>query len=280
MITGIFTYFANSVRNVGKSEKDLLSIKQIQNLVTDLRHDLNHIMPFDPSNKSPLDGYPRLERFYTYRVKAFTTITNEAKFLEIDPTKITYKSSINELGETQWNKFKELDNFFNIPVKFSDRRDALENATVNLSHKVDCSKDFTDPLLKEKFKLPLSVIDFYIFSNNEKILYRYYPEPNAFVGKFKFDLDNELINVRNYGLDAKSKIGLIKSFQVTPIFDHSYFQENLNEPFQLHFQKFFIKVATLVQGNSNRGPQAKPYVVNFNVTNPQLNGEKFHRGTF
>ena len=35
-----------------------------------------------------------------------------------------------------------------------------------------------------------------------------------------------------------------------------------------------------VQGDSNRGPQAKPYVVNFNITNSQLNGDKFPQGHF
>ena len=280
VITGIFSYFANSVRNVEKSEKDLNSIKQIQTLVTDLKFDLNHVLPFNPYNKIPLDGFPRIERFYAYRIKAFNNLSNEAKFLDIDSTKITYKSSINEAGQIQWSKSRELDNFFNTPVKFSDSWDALENAAVNLSHRIDCSKDFDDPILQNKLILPLIVQDLYLFSNKEKILYRYYPKPHYFVGRFKFNSDNEIIEAKNYGLSSKSKDGLIRSFQVTPIFDHIYFQENVNEPYELHFQKYFFRVATLVQGNSKRGPQAKSYVVNFNITNPQLNGEKFNRGVF
>jgi len=280
VITGIFNYFANSVRNVEKSEKDLNSIKQLQNLITDLRYDLNHIMPFNSPNNLPIDGYPRTERFYSYRVKSFNTISDEAKFIDLDATKVIYKAFIDEYGETQWNKHRELDNFFNIPVKFSNHWDTLENAAINLSHKVDCSKDFEEPNLKEKLKLPITVNDLYLFSNNEKILYRYYPEPNYFVGRFRFRLNNELIETKSYGLDNKTKKGLIKSFQAIPIFDHIYFQENINEPYELHFQKLFIKVAMFVQGDSNRGPQAKPYVVNFNITNSQLNGDKFHKGTF
>ena len=88
VITSIFNYFANSVRNVEKSEKDLNSIKQLQNLITDLRYDLNHIMPFNSPNNLPIDGYPRSERFYSYRVKSFNTISDEAKFIDLDATKV------------------------------------------------------------------------------------------------------------------------------------------------------------------------------------------------
>ena len=280
VIAGIFNYFANSVRNVEKSEKDLISIKQIQRLVTDLRYDLNHIMPLTHSNTIPIDGHPRSERFYNYRVKAFTNISDEAKLIDINQTKITFKPVINNSGETQWQKQRELDNFFDIPVKFSHSWDALENAVINLTHTVDCSKDFEDPHIREKLKSPIEVVDLYLHSNHEKILYRYYPEPNHFVGRFKYDLNDELIETKNYGLDQKTKNGLIRSFQAVPIFDHIYFQESINEPYELHFQKLFIQVDTLVQADPSRGPQAKPYAVNFTITNPQLNAEKFHRGIF
>ena len=280
VIAGIFNYFANSVRNVEKSEKDLISIKQIQRLVTDLRYDLNHIMPLIHSNTIPIDGHTRSERFYNYRINAFTNISDEEKIIDINKTKITFKPVINNSGETQWQKQRELDNFFDIPVKFSDSWDALENAVINLTHTVDCSKDFKDPRIREKLKSPIEVVDLYLHSNHEKILYRYYPEPNHFVGRFKYDLNNELIEAKNYGLDQKTKNGLIRSFQAVPIFDHIYFQESINEPYELHFQKLFIQVDTLVQADPSRGPQAKPYAVNFTITNPQLNAEKFHRGIF
>ncbi len=280
VITGIFTYFANSLRNVEKSEEDLLSIKQIQNLVTDLRHDVNHLEPFKTSTGIPIDGYPKFERFHTYRIKAFNTVSEEAKILEINPTKVSYNSSIDQTGKVQWNKSRKLDNFFRIPVKFSDQWDVFENAAVNLSRTVDCSKDFDNPILVQKLEAPLAVNEFYLFSNGEKILYRYYPSPHYFVGRFRLTLNDELIDAKHYGLNPKTQEGLIRSFEILPMFDHIYFQETVNEPYELHFQKLFIKVALLVQGNSDRGPKSKPYVVNFNVTNPQLNGDKYHKGIF
>ncbi len=280
VITGIFNYFANSLKNVEKSEEDLVSIKQIQNLVTDLRYDLNGLKPFVRSSGLPIDGLAKLERFHTYRVKAFTTVSDEAKILEIDATRVRYNLSVDQSGKTHWSKSRKLDNFFKIPVKFSNEWSALENAAVNLTRTVDCSKDFDDQILKQKLQTPLEVNEFYMFSNDLKILYRYYPAPNSFVGRFRFTLNDELIDSKKYGLNPKTLEGLIRSFEVLPIFDHIYFQENINEGFELQFQKLFTKVAILVKGNSKRGPKSKPYVVDFSVTNPLMNSDKYHEGIF
>lgn len=280
VLTGIFSYFSSSVRNVGKSEDDLQSIKEIQRLVNDLRHDLIHVKPYLNRESKPIDGYPQIERQYEYRLKQFGFGVKEGKFLPIEPTIVKFEKQAQPEGTVFWRKLRILDKAFDRPVNFQSEANIFENSAAVIERELSPPEPFASSTSDKKFKDKIKVTELYIFSNAEKILYRYYPEPFSFIRKVKFDSDGAENPAYDYGLDLKTLEGRIQSFAATPVFDHLMFQSAVNNAYELHFHKFFFSVNFSVKGTTNRGPQAKFYTVNFNVSNSQLNGNKYHRGIF
>lgn len=274
ILTGIFSYFSDSVRKVGKSEQDLKSIKSIQKLVNDLHHDLSHLKPYSAPDSGPIDSLPTKERYYSYEVKKFSYGDTKGQFIEpLKPTLIKFNRATDTNGVKFWQKSRQLDNFFSDSITFGNIAQNLENSVTTFTREVPNPNDKASAGNVKAFEL-------YIFSNNEKILYRFYEAPFSFVRKYNFTTDGKENVLEEYGLESKQDIGLIQSFDVVPTFEHIFSQPKLNKPFEIKFTKLYFRVNLSVKGNVKKGPEAKFYAVNFNVISPLLNGDKFHQGKF
>lgn len=276
ILTGIFSYFSDSIQKVGKSEQDLKSIKSIQKLVNDLHHDLSHLKPYAAPDSGPIDNFPTKERFYTYEVKKFSYGDSKGQLINpLKPAQVKFKRAIDTNGIKYWQKLRQLDSFFSDSFTFANVSENLENSVTTYTRQVP-NPGFLASVTSAK----VEASELYLYSDGEKILYRFYEAPFFFVRKYGFASDGEEIIIAEYGLDNKKNGGHIHSFDVSPVFEHIFSQPKINKQFELKFTKLYFRVNLSVKGNVKKGPEAKFYAVNFNVISPLLNGDKFHQGKF
>jgi hypothetical protein len=121
--------------------------------------------------------------------------------------------------------------------------------------------------------------------SNNKCSYRFYDnagkdKPLNYVVRYSYDDEGKEQETAVYGRDPDGS-GRIKSFRLTPVYEHATGYEKAGEPPHLRFQRFFINADIEFKGHQRGfGPEGRSFELHFSVMSPALNSVPYNRGRF
>jgi type II secretory pathway pseudopilin PulG len=286
VLTGVFSYFTDSMRGVAHSEDTLDTIREVQTLSNAVRRHLFEMEPLLSPNGTPADQayedwgtIPLPERHYKVRVFE-TTGTDSTRELAVDGT------IIKEMGH---EKISGVDTFY-IKKKTYPRiiADWIEQrGVINIGEQPVMENSFVAMEREVNQPYPAKVREYHLFSQRQHYIFRHYLEaegenPFNYIDLIRVNPDDHKeILVRSFGKPDKEFNGRIKTFSLTPIFEFAIYRcKDCPSPV-MEYVRFYTEISMVFSGQKKgNGPESRTFSMNMRVINPYLNSKPFLKGAF